>query len=123
MKDEIADRVHAEQRHQVVRVDHVPFGFGHLAVALKQPGVAEHLLRKREVEAHQEDGPVDGMEADDVLADQMEVRRPVLLIQFTVIPVHVVSEAGDIVRKGIQPDIDHVLVVEVHGDPPLEGAS
>ena len=37
VQNEVADSVYAEQVYQIVRVDHVSFGFTHLAVALQQP--------------------------------------------------------------------------------------
>ena len=47
MQDEIPHGVHAEQVHEIVRIDHVALGFAHLAVRLQQPRVSEYLLRQR----------------------------------------------------------------------------
>ena len=67
MQHVIAHRIHPEEVHQVVRVDHVPPGLAHLAAVHQKPGMAEYLLRQGLVQGHQEDGPVDGVEPDDVL--------------------------------------------------------
>ena len=77
MQDEVADCIHAEEFYQVICIQHISLGFAHLAVALQQPRMSEYLLRKRQIQGHQEDRPVNGMETDDILSDQMQVCRPV----------------------------------------------
>ena len=121
MQHEVAHRVHAEEVHQIVRVDHVAFGLAHLAVPLQKPGVPEYLLRKGLAQRHQEDGPVNRVEADDILADQVQIRGPQLFVLIRAAAVRVVADAGDIVGEGVQPHIDHVLIVEIHRDAPFEG--
>ena len=51
----------------------------HLVVFEKQPAVGEDLLRQRQVGGHQEGGPEDGVEAEDFLADEMQVGGPEIL--------------------------------------------
>ena len=97
MDAEVADRIHAEEIGQIVRVKDVSFGLGHLAVLLQEPRMTEDLLRQRSAQGHQEDGPVDGVEADDVLADKVQVRRPVLLVERAVVSVSVELHAGGVV--------------------------
>ena len=121
VQHEIPDRVHAEKRNEVVRIHHVPLGLAHLAAVHEEPRMAEDLLRQRQVEGHQENGPVDRMEADDILPDEVQVRRPVIGKARLRIPVGVVADAGDVVRQGIEPDVNDVLVVEIHRDAPFEG--
>ena len=43
--------------------------------------MGEDALRRRDAGAHQEGRPVDGVEAQDVLADHVQVGRPVLRVQ------------------------------------------
>ena len=120
MQHIVAHRVHAEQAHQIVRVDHVAERLGHFALAHEQPRMAEHLLGQRLAQRHQEDRPVDGVEADDVLADQVHVRRPELLVMLVVVAVRVVAAEGDIVGQRVQPDVDHMARVKVHRHAPGE---
>ena len=120
MQHIVAHRVHAEQAHQIVRIDHVAERLGHLALAHKQPRVAEYLLRQRLAERHQEDRPVDGMEADDILADQVHVRGPETLVMLVMVAVRIVAAEGDIVGQRVQPDVDHVARIKVHRDAPAE---
>ena len=69
MQDEITDRIHTEKFHQIIGIHYISLGFAHLAVALKKPGMTEYLLRQRLAQSHQEDGPVNGMETDDILSN------------------------------------------------------
>ena len=85
--------------------------------------MAEDLLGERLSEGHQEDGPVNGVEADDVLADEVEVRRPELLVLVRGIAVRVIADSRDIVRQGVQPDIDGLVGVEGDRNAPLDGGS
>ena len=83
--------------------------------------MAEHLLGQGEVQGHQEDGPVNGVEPDDVFADQVEIRRPVFLKQVRTLPVTVVADPGDVVGQRVQPYVDHVAGIKIHRNPPFEG--
>ncbi len=51
----------------------------HLVVLEQQPAVRENALRQRQVRGHQERRPVDGVEAHDLLADQVQIGRPQIL--------------------------------------------
>ena len=123
MQHEEAHGVHAELLHQIVRIEHISLGLAHLAVSLQKPRMAEHLLWQRQVESHQENGPVNGVETDDVLSDQVQIRRPVLLEEIAGFSVAVVSDSGDIVGQGVQPHVNHMLRVKVHRNSPLEGGT
>ena len=123
MQYEIAYRIEAENVDHIVHVDHVALGLTHLLAALQQPGMAEHLLGQGLAERHQENRPIDRMETDDVLADQVQVGRPILLVKITVFAVGVIAYAGDIVAQRVKPHVNHVLVVKVHGNAPLERGS
>ena len=115
---EVADRVHAEDIGKVVRVEDVALRLGHLAAGLQEPRMAEDLLRKRDIQRHQKDRPVDRMEADDILADEVKVRRPVLPEALGAVAVRIVADARDIVGQRVKPDIDDMLRVEIDRDAP-----
>ena len=59
------------------------------------------------------------MEANDFLADEMHVRRPVFVEERIVI--RTIAQRGNVVGKRVQPDIDHVLRIKVHRNAPFEG--
>ena len=117
MQDKAAYRVHAEKIGKLIRVQDIALGLTHLAVAHQQPRVAENLLRKRLAERHQEDRPVDRMETDDILPDQVQVSRPVPAV-FVRGTVRVIAGEGDIVAQRVKPHINHVLRIKVHRDSP-----
>ena len=120
MQHVVADCVNAEQADQIVRVDHIAERLGHLAVADEQPRMTEYLLRERLAERHEEDRPVDGVETNDVLADQMNVRRPEFLVVLIVVAVRVVAAERDIVGQRVEPDVDNVTRVKIDRDAPGE---
>ena len=118
----IPHRIGAEAVGQLVGVQHIAAGFAHLVLAGQHPGMAQHLLRQRLAQGHQDDGPVDGVKADDILADDMQIRRPIAGV-FLPAAIGMIAQAGDIVGQSVQPDVDHMIRVKVHRDPPLEGGA
>ena len=116
---EVAHRVGGIPVAQHHGIHHVAHGLAHLLAVDDQPAVAEHLLGQGQTQGVEHDGPDDGMEAHDLLADQMHIRRPVFAEQFIV--VGAVAQGGDVVAQRVQPDIHRVLLVEGHGDAPLDG--
>ena len=123
MKHKITHRVHAEEIHQRIGIEHISLGFAHLAVALQQPRMTEHLLRQLHTQSHQENGPINGMEADNVLADQMQISRPILLKLLGTVAVAIIPNSGNIVGQRIQPHIGHMLGIEGNRNSPAERGS
>ena len=117
----VAQRVHAVALHDGRGVDHVALGLAHLVVAEQQPAVAEHLLGQLKSQRVEHDRPVDRMEAHDLLAHQVHVRGPVLIEQRGIVAA--VAQGGDVVGQRVDPDVDHVLGIEVHRHAPLEGGA
>ena len=116
-------RVHPEKVHQIVHIDHISFGLAHLAAVHHQPWMSEHLLRQRLPQSHQKDGPVNGVETDNVLTDQMQIGRPKLPVLIRAVSIGIIADAGNIVCQSIQPYVHNMLFVKVHRNPPLEGGS
>ena len=116
---EEAQGVHAELLRQDVGIDHVALGLGHLAAVQQQPAVAEDVLGQGHAHAHQHGRPDDGVEADDLLADEVVVGGPIVVIVMVLVIVQ--TQGGGVVEQGVHPHIDHVTGVEVHGDAPGEG--
>ena len=69
--------------------------------------MAKYPFWQWQIQSHQEDWPVNGMETDDVLTDQMQVCWPVFLEHLAVVAVTVIAKSGDIVRQRIQPYIGY----------------
>ena len=74
-----AHRVDAELLDQRERIDDVAERLRHLLAFDGQEAVREDALLHGDAGAHQEGRPVDRVEADDVLADDVQVGRPELL--------------------------------------------
>ena len=120
-EQEEAQSVHAEHLGQGVGIDNVALGLGHLAAVDNQPAVAVDVLGQGHIHAHQHGGPDNAVEADDLLAHDVVVGGPILVV--VVIPVVVEAEGGAVVEQRVHPHIDHVAGVEVHGDAPLEAGA
>ncbi len=123
MKHKITHRIYPEEIYQLVGIQHISLGLTHLAVALQKPRMPEYLLRKRKIQRHQEDRPIDRMETDDILSDQMKIRGPILPELLRACPVTVVSNSGNIVTQRVQPYINHMPRIEIHRNSPSEGGS
>ena len=93
----------------------LPRDLAHLVVLKQQPAVGENALRQREVGGHQECGPVNGMETDDLLADQMQVGGPeVVAVNFFAM------NGAHIGGQRVEPDVENVLRLVGHGDAPFD---
>src|SRR5207247_8972944 len=82
----------------------------------------EDLLRQLVAGREQQGRPVDAMETEDVLPDQVADVRPELIAE--VLSLACVRERAEVVDEGVYPDIDHLLFVP--GDrhaPRLPGAA
>jgi hypothetical protein len=77
-------------------------------------------LRQGQPGRHQEGRPVDRVEAHDVLADDVDVGRPVSPAR---VPSSGKPVAGDIVGQRVDPDIHDVLRVAGHRHAPVEGGA
>lgn len=75
--------------------------------------VREDDFGEWKVEGEQDGRPDDGMEAQDVFADELNVGRPeVGDVLFGV------AEDGEVVGEGVEPDIHDLAVVARDGDAP-----
>ena len=75
-QEKVAERVHAEFVHDRIRVDHVPAALRHLLAIHRPPAVRENRGRRLQFQCLEHGRPVDGMGGENVLADEMHIRRP-----------------------------------------------
>ncbi len=123
-EQEIAQRVHPEHVDDGFRAHDVAARFRHLVLLEQQPSVRHDRLGQRQPGGHQERRPVDAVEAHDFLADHVHVSGPVvfeLLLLFFVRRTE--PNRADVIRKRVEPDVDHVLRIVRYRDAPLEGAA
>ena len=83
--------------------------------------MTEYLLGQLKSQRVQHDRPVNRMEAHDFLAHQMHVRRPVFVKQLRMIGA--VAQRGNVIGKRVDPNVHHVLGIEIHRHAPLEGCA
>ena len=120
-QQEEAQRVHTEFFRQQIRVDDVALGLGHLAAVHDEPAVAVDVLRQRHTHAHEHGGPDDGVEADDLLADEVHVRGPVFVV-VVILLIHEAERRG-VVEQRVDPDVDHMARVEIDRHTPGEAGT
>mmetsp|Transcript_28567 Transcript_28567/g.44679 ORF Transcript_28567/g.44679 Transcript_28567/m.44679 type:complete len:203 (+) Transcript_28567:1846-2454(+) len=88
----------------LVGVDNIAQTFGHLlALFVVDEAVSKHTLWKWNLQAHQHAWPDDTMEPDDILADQMHIRGPELVV-WTIRAIH----ARQVVSERVEPNIHDV---------------
>ena len=119
-----APRVDAVLREESVdrrEIDEVAKRLRHLLAVADPERVRVHALRQLESERHQHRRPDHRVEPEDLLADHVIPRRPVLR---ALCGQHAAgfgkSERGRIVEERIDPHIDHVLGRVRHRDAPRE---
>ena len=117
-QQEEAQRIDAEHIRQHIGIDDVALGLGHLAAVNDEPAVAVYALGQGQFHAHEHCRPDDGVEADDLLADDVYVCRPVL-VEIVILVVEQ-SERSAVVEERIDPDVYDVTRIKVHRHAPVE---
>src|SRR5438445_11894206 len=102
----ISQRIDADGASDRLGVSDVTFGFAHLLLLKEEPAVGENGFWKRLLRSQEEGRPIDAMEADDFLADQMELRGPIPFpLQFVV----AVADAAEIAGVCVIRDVSDLL--------------
>ena len=117
-QQKIAQRIDAIRVGERKRVDHVADRFRHFLAAVEQKAMGKNAPRHLDPGRHQERRPIHRMKAHDVLADDVEVRRPVFA-EFFALRIGI-TDGGDVIRQRVDPDIHHVLGIARHLDAPVE---
>ena len=86
--------------------------------------MSHHTLGQRQTRGHEEGRPIDAVEADDLLAYQLQVGGPEAREALLVFGgVAAVAEGGDVVGQRIHPHINHMLFITRHRDAPVEAGA
>ena len=118
MKHKIANCIYPKEIYQRIRIKHISLRLAHLAVTLKKPGMSKDLLWKGHVQSHQKDRPVKRMEADNILTDQMKIRRPEPIESLGALTITIIADTGNIVGQSIQPHINNMLGIKGYRNSP-----
>ena len=116
----VAQSIDAHDPLDGQRSHDVALGLGHLAALEDEPAVGPHLLGQGQAGRHQERGPVDGVKADDLLADQVDVNRPQALVVRPRPVVLSIADRAHVGRERVEPDVEHVLGIVGQGDSPAQ---
>jgi len=105
----------------VFRCDARELGLTHLLAPDQQPAVCENLRRQWLTGREKHRRPVHGVEAQDVFADQMNVRRPCRRVPGGVIGSGFgsVPGRGGVVQQSVEPYVHHLGVVPGKRDSPI----
>ena len=107
---------------QIERVDDVPERLRDLLVVEQQVPVDEQLLRRLVSGGEQQRGPVDAVEAQDVLREQVPDRRPERRDQ--VLAGARIGQRAEVVDEGVRPDVgDRIRIPRDRDAPRLAGAA
>ncbi|MNW53839.1 hypothetical protein D3C74_314160 [compost metagenome] len=103
---------------QYIRVHDVALRFGHFTALHQQPAMTKHLLRQWQPKRHQHDRPINRMESDDLLANEVYICRPKPLIQLRM--VRAVTQCCDIVGQSIDPHVHNMFRIAFDLHAPVE---
>ena len=112
-QQEIAQGVGAHHLADGLGAHDVAARLAHLVVLEEQPAVGEDALRQRQIRRHQERRPEDGVKADDLLADQVEVGGPEVLA----------VDRAHVADQRVEPDVEDVLAFDRQRDSPFDGGA
>ena len=79
---------------------HIALGLAHLVVAHEPPSMGEDGLGQFQPHGHEEGGPVDSVEAEDVLAHDLKIGRP-----------NAIRCSREVIQQRIEPHIDHMRLI------------
>ena len=109
-----------ERIHNRVWIDHVALRLRHLVLLVVNPPVGKDGLGQRQTGSHQERRPVNRMEAQDVLADHVQVGGPEFLEIVASLFTFCVTHAGHVARERVIPDVNHLIGIIRPWDTPLQ---
>jgi len=118
---EVAHRVDAVLLGELGRRHHVLQPLRHLLALDRPPAMGEDPARRRDPGGHQEGRPVDRVEAQDVLADHVQIRRPEGA-ELLALGVRIAG-GGDVVGQRVEPDIHDMRRIARHRDAPAEAGA
>ena len=122
----VTNAVNSNVLGELICINHVSAGLGHLVRAEVEPGVTEDLFGERKIESHEEDGPIDRVESYDVLTDHVYVSGPEFLELLGLLLerlIGIVADCGDVVYECIEPYVNDVLGVGGYLNTPGEGCT
>ena len=118
-KDKISEGIDAEGFSHFCRINDIAQALRHLLIIDLPPAMRKEKLGKGKIERHENRTPIDGMCGQDILADEMDARRPPVL---KCLRIRSETGRGNVVDQRIEPDISHIVGIEGERDAPSEAA-
>ncbi len=119
-QQEVAQRVRPEQISSLERTHDHALTLAHLLALEEHKAMRVNLLRQRQSSRHQHCGPDHTVEANDVLADHMAVRRPPLRKGLRVVAE---THPRDVIDQRVEPDVSPGLLIERQRNAPGHSSS
>ncbi len=122
-QEEVTHRVGAVLLQQRHRVDHVARGLAQLLAVLGQVPVGVDARRHRHAGRLEHGRPVQAVEADDLLAHQVQPLvgpLPVGLVGLAARPLRAEAQRGDVVGQRVHPHVEDVVGLLGDRDAPLD---
>ena len=117
-QQEIAEGVETEMFGRLEGIDHVAQRLGHLGVLDQPVAVHVEVPVQRQIRGHEHGGPEDAVGLQNVLGHEMFAGPVFLVVAGLVVFVFRPAEGGDVVGKGVEPHVAHVVLVEGQFDAP-----
>ena len=117
-KQKITESVGPVELRHLEGVHDVALGFAHLLAVDRPPAVGDDRDGGLQPQGQEHERPDDAVEADDVLAHHVPDGRPVFPEHLGIVQI---PHRRGVIDQGVEPDINHVLLVARNRDSPLEG--
>src|SRR5216683_1562802 len=114
----VAKSIHAQDVYDGPWTHDVAQRLAHLGAVHEQPAMCPDLFWQGEPGGHQKGGPVNGVEANDFLADEMDISRPescLLILRAT--------DSAEIGGERVEPDVKNVGLLAGNGNAPANRSS
>ena len=89
-----------------------------LAASIRNQPCAQTCFRQRQHRGHQERGPIDSVETNDVFADEMHIGGP-----HAALFVIRAADGAEIGGERVEPDVEDVRLFAGHGNAPADGGA
>ena len=88
------------------------------SILTRDPAVTVDVLGHGKLKRHEDRGPHERVESDDLLCHDVNVGRPIFF-KIAVLIV-LIAKSRDVVGKSVYPNVDYVTLVKRDGHAPLE---
>ena len=104
---------------QLLGVEHIADGLAHLLAFPGKKAMTKHPLGQGQAGGEQHRRPVDGVKAQDVLADHMQTGGPAALAhQLQIRFIAWLQQGGEVAQQGVKPHVKCMAAMAWYPNPP-----